>query len=112
MFHLRICFLCGAQIGKCQFYILYLNQTEGHQPNVQFNVLDVSGWKNVCVCQHCENVWKFLRAARLPRHSPQPEGGEGKGDGGRVQRRLNSSDLISDTVSLGSQYGAWVSLLL
>ena len=29
-----------------------------------------------------------------------------------MQRRLNSSDLISDTVSLRSQYGAWVSLLL
>ena len=36
----------------------------------------------------------------------------GRGEGGRVQRRLNSSDLISDTVSLRSQYGAWVSLLL
>ena len=80
MLYLRICFLCGYQIEKWQSYILIFHQTEGHQPNVQFNVLDVSGWKNVCVCQHCENVWKFLRAARLPLHSLQPEGrGEGGG---------------------------------
>ena len=80
MLYLRICFLCGYQIEKWQSYILIFHQTEGHQTNVQFNVLDISGWKNVCVCQHCENVWKFLRAARLPLHSPNLRG---KGEGAK-----------------------------
>ena len=63
------------------------------------NIVRMCG--NSCGLQDCLSTPPNLRGR-----------GEGKGDGGRVQRRLNSSDLISDTVSLGSQYGAWVSLFL